>query len=132
MHNLETRFKWVTPDKIWDFATQFREVKILFTDFKTRTNSNILNSKTKAEFLEEVDSIFECCYELYENVMRDELGGDADVGKSDVKVSAQGSTSQLTKSSSKLSILSVKNLQRKIELDRQRAELIATRKRDLA
>ena len=131
MHNLASRLWRVTPDKIWDLATQFREVEILFTDFKTRANSD---SKTKAELLEEVDARFECCHKLYENLMRDVLGGDTEVWNSDVELSAEDSTSQsqLTKYSSKLSNVSVKNLQRRIELKRQRAEISATRKRDLA
>ena len=131
MHNLASRLRRVTPDKIWDLATQFREVKILFTDFKTRVNSD---SKTKAELLEEVDARLECCHKLYEKLMRDGLGGDTEIRNSDVKLSAEDSTSQsqLTKCSSKLSTLFVKNLQRRIELKRQRAEISATRKRDLA
>ena len=66
--------------------------------------------------------------------MRDGLGGDTEIRNSDVKLSAEDSTSQsqLTKCSSKLSTVSVKNLQRRIELKRQRAEISATRKRDLA
>ena len=55
MHNLASRLRRVTPDKIWDLATQFLEVEILFTDFKTRANSD---SKTTAELLEEVDARF--------------------------------------------------------------------------
>ena len=94
MHNLESRLRRVTPDKIWDLATQFREVEILLTDFKTRVNSNISDSKTKAEFLEEVDARFEGCHKLYENVMRDGLGGDTEVGNSNVELSAEDSTSQ--------------------------------------
>ena len=134
MHNLESRLRRVTPDKIWDLATQFREVEILFTDFKTRANSNISDSKTKAELLEEVDARFECCHKLYENLMRNGLGSDTDVEKSDVELIAEDSTSQsqLTKCSSKLCNVSVKNLQRKIELEHQRAEISATHKRDLA
>ena len=98
MHNLASRLWRVTPDKIWDLATQFREVEILFTYFKTRANSD---SKTKAELLEEVDARFECCRKLYEKLLRN-------------------------------GTVSVKNLQRRIELKRQRAEISATRKRDLA
>ena len=65
--------------------------------------------------------------------MRDGLGGDNDVGNSDVELSVEDSTSQLqlTKCFSKLSTVSVKNLKRKIELERQRAEISATRNRDL-
>ena len=55
---------------IWDLATHFREVGVLFTDFKTRTNYNISDSKTMAQLLDKVDARFECCHELYENVMR--------------------------------------------------------------
>ena len=131
---MESRLKRVTPDKIWDLATQFREVEILFTDFKTRANSNISDSKTKAELLEEIDARFECCHKSHEHVMRDGLGGDTNVGNSDFELSAEDSTSQsqVTKCSSKLSTVSVKKLQRKVELERQRAEISATRKRDLA
>ena len=73
MENILVR---VTPEKMWDLATQFREVEILFVDFKTRTNSNISNSKAKAELLDEVDVRFKCCHELYKNAMRVGFGGD--------------------------------------------------------
>ena len=127
MRNLESRLGRVTFDKIWNLTTQFRKVKILFSDFKTRANSNISDSKTKAELLKEVDSRFECCHKLYEDVMCDGLGGDTDVGKSDIELCAEDSTSQsqLNKCSSKLSTVSVNYLQRKIELERQRAEINA-------
>ena len=70
---------------------------------------------------------------MYEKSIRDGLGGDTEIRNSDVKLSAEDSTSksQLTKCSSKLSTV-CKNLQRRIELKRQRAEISATRKRDLA
>ena len=131
IHNLENILGQVTPDKMWDLATQFREVEILFVDFKTRTNSNISDSKAKAELLEEVDVRFKCCHDLYENAMRDGFGGDPDVEN------AEGSTPELqlikmNQCSGKLSTTSVKNLQGKIELERQHAEISATRKRDLA
>ena len=130
MHNLASRLRRVTPDKIWDLATQFREVEILFTYFKTRANSD---SKTKGELLEEVDARFECCHKLHENLMRNGLGGDTEIGNSNVELSAKDSTSQsqLTKCSSKLSTV-CKKLLRRIELKRQRAEISATHKRDPA
>ena len=126
----------VTPDKMWDLATQFREVEILFVDFKTRTNWNISDSNSKAELLEEVDVRFKCCHDLYENAMRDGFGGDPDVENAEAELNAKDSTPELqlikmTQCSSKLST-SARNLQRKIELERQRAEISATRKRDLA
>ena len=131
IHNLENILGQVTPDKMWDLATQFREVEILFVDFKTRTNSNISDSKAKVELLEEVDVRFKCCHDLYENAMRDGFGGDPDVEN------AEDSTPELqlikmTQCFGKLSITSVKNLQGKIELERQHAEISATRKSDLA
>ena len=134
MHNLESRLWRVTPDKIWDLATQFQEVEILFTDLKTRVNSNISDSKTNVEVLKEEDARFEFFHKLYENLMRDGLGGDTDVGNSDVELSAEDSTlqTQLTKCSSKPSNVPVKNLQHKIELEHQCAEISAICKRDLA
>ena len=137
IQNLENILGWVTPDKTWDLATQFREVEILFIDFKTRTNSNILDSKAKAELLVEVDVRFKCCHDLYKNAMRDGFGGDPDVENAEAELTAEDSTPELrlikmTQYSSKLSTTSIKSLQRKIELERQRAEISATRKRDLA
>ena len=122
---------------MWDLATQFREVEILFVDFKTRTTLNISDSKAKAELLDEVDVRFKCCHDLNKNAMRDGFGGDQNVENAKAELNAEDSTPKLqlikmTQCSSKLSTTSVKNLQRKIELERQRAEISATRKRDLA
>ena len=138
IQNLENILGRVTPEKMWDLATQFREVEILFIDFKTRTNSNISDSKAKAELLEEVDVRFKCCHDLYENAMRNGLGGDPDVENAEAELNAEDSCTpelqliKMTQCSSKLSTASVENLQRKIELERQHAEISATRKRDLA
>ena len=66
--------------------------------------------------------------------MHDGLGGDADVGNPDVELDEEKNTlqSQLTECSCKLSTVCVKNLQRKIELKPQRADISASRKHDLA
>ena len=119
------------------------KVEILFADFITRMNSNISDSKAKAELLDEVDIRFKCCHDLYKNAMRDGFGGDPDVENAETELNAEAelnakdSTPELqlikmTQCSFKLSTTSVKNLQRKIKLERQRAEISATCKRDLA
>ena len=69
--------------------------------------------------------------------MRDGFGIDPDVENAEAELNAEESTPELqlikmNQCSSKLSSTSVKNQQRKIELERQRAEISATRKRDLA
>ena len=97
---------------------------------------NISDSKAKDELLEEVDVRFKSCHDLYENAMRDGFGGDPGVENAEAELNAEDRTPELqlikiTQCSSKLSTTSVKNLQRKIELERQRAEISATRKRDL-
>ena len=63
--------------------------------------------------------------------------GDPDVENAEAELNSEDSTPELqlikmTQCSSKLSTTSVKNLQRKMDLKRQRAEISATRKRDLA
>ena len=93
--------------------------------------------KAKAELLEEVDVRFKCCHYLYENTMRDGFGCDPNVENAEAELNAEDSTPELqlikmTQCSNKLSTASVKNLLRKIELERQRAKISATRKRDLA
>ena len=64
--------------------------------------------------------------------MRDGFGDDPDVENAEAELTAEDSTPELqlikmTQYSSKLSTTSVKNLQRKIELERQRSEISATR-----
>ena len=73
LKHLKNELEWAKGNDLDGLATEFREIKKSFADYKTRVNDNICEPEINSQLLSDEEDLFNRCLQLHYGTMSDEL-----------------------------------------------------------